>query len=101
MYVLADKKCDFRALRAKVGMVFQYLEYQLFAETVFEDVAFGLKNFECVDIKKEALKLIDFKKFNGIVFCWKMNFFYLTYGINVIKDFKCKKWFTHGKVYIK
>ena len=43
---LADKKCDFKALRAKVGMVFQYPEHQLFAETVFEDVAFGLKNFE-------------------------------------------------------
>ena len=26
-------------------MVFQYPEYQLFAETVFDDVAFGLKNF--------------------------------------------------------
>ncbi len=42
---LTDKKTDFRALRSKVGMVFQYPEYQLFAETVFEDVAFGLKNF--------------------------------------------------------
>ncbi len=42
---LADKKCDFRALRSKLGMVFQYPEYQLFAETVFEDVAFGIKNF--------------------------------------------------------
>ena len=42
---LADKKCDFTALRSKVGMVFQYPEAQLFAETVFEDVAFGLKNF--------------------------------------------------------
>ena len=27
-------------------MVFQYPEYQLFAETVFDDVAFGLKNFK-------------------------------------------------------
>lgn len=42
---LTDKKTDFKALRKKVGMVFQYPEYQLFAETVFEDVAFGLKNF--------------------------------------------------------
>ncbi len=42
---LTDKKTDFRALRAKVGMVFQYPEYQLFAESVKEDVAFGLKNF--------------------------------------------------------
>lgn len=42
---LADKKCNFKALRAKLGMVFQYPEYQLFAETVKEDVEFGLKNF--------------------------------------------------------
>ena len=42
---LADRKTDFKALRASVGMVFQYPEYQLFAETVFDDVAFGLKNF--------------------------------------------------------
>ncbi len=42
---LTDKKTDFFALRSKVGMVFQYPEYQLFAETVFADVAFGLKNF--------------------------------------------------------
>ncbi len=42
---LGDKKCDFKTLRAKVGMVFQYPEYQLFAETVEADVAFGLKNF--------------------------------------------------------
>ena len=42
---LTDKTTDFKALRSKVGMVFQYPEYQLFAETVFDDVAFGLKNF--------------------------------------------------------
>lgn len=49
---LTDKKCDFKALRAKVGMVFQYPEYQLFAETVKEDVAFALKNF-CKDLSEE------------------------------------------------
>lgn len=43
---LTKKKCDFKALRASVGMVFQYPEYQLFAESVFADVAFGLKNFK-------------------------------------------------------
>ncbi len=42
---LTSKKTDFRALRRQVGMVFQYPENQLFAETVFEDVAFGYKNF--------------------------------------------------------
>ena len=45
-FCLQDKKCDFKALRSKIGMVFQYPEHQLFAETVFDDVAFALKNFE-------------------------------------------------------
>ena len=45
-YDLSQKKCDFRMLRSDVGMVFQYPEYQLFAETIFADVAFGLKNFK-------------------------------------------------------
>ena len=39
-----SKKYDKKALRAKVGMVFQYPEYQLFADTVAEDVGFGPKN---------------------------------------------------------
>jgi energy-coupling factor transport system ATP-binding protein len=33
-----------RELRFKVGLVFQYPEYQLFETTVFEDIAFGPKN---------------------------------------------------------
>lgn len=37
-------KVDLRALRSQVGMVFQYPEYQLFADTVEKDVAFGPKN---------------------------------------------------------
>ena len=51
---LTNKKTDFRALRGKVGMVFQYPEYQLFAETVHEDVAFGLKNFNPKISKQEV-----------------------------------------------
>ena len=50
---LTSKKTDFRALRKKVGMVFQYPEYQLFAETVAADVAFGLKNFSDKKLTKE------------------------------------------------
>lgn len=56
-YDLTDKKTDFRALRSKVGMVFQYPEYQLFAETVFDDVAFGLKNFAKEPLKPETVAL--------------------------------------------
>ena len=44
-YDLTDKKCNLKELRSKVGMVFQYPEYQLFAETVFDDVSYGLKSF--------------------------------------------------------
>ncbi|MBQ9734670.1 MAG: energy-coupling factor transporter ATPase [Clostridia bacterium] len=55
---LTAKKCDFKTLRAKVGMVFQYPEYQLFAETVFEDVAFGLKNFaHDIDDKEKEVRV--------------------------------------------
>jgi len=43
-YDLTDKNTDFKELRSKVGMVFQYPEHQLFAATVFEDVAFGPRN---------------------------------------------------------
>ncbi len=45
-----------KELRSKVGMVFQYPEYQLFAETVFEDVSFALKNFR-QDLTDEEIKL--------------------------------------------
>ncbi len=33
-----------RAARFQVGLVFQYPEYQLFEETVYQDIAFGPKN---------------------------------------------------------
>ncbi len=39
-----DEDFSMRALRQKVGMVFQYPEHQLFEETVFADVCFGPKN---------------------------------------------------------
>ena len=39
-----DKGYDMKALRGKVGLVFQYPEHQLFEETVFKDVCFGPNN---------------------------------------------------------
>ena len=38
------EKVDKRRIRQKVGLVFQYPEYQLFEETVAKDIAFGPKN---------------------------------------------------------
>ena len=41
--IWSDKKLT-RQARFRVGLVFQYPEYQLFEETVFKDIAFGPKN---------------------------------------------------------
>ncbi|MDZ7341885.1 MAG: energy-coupling factor transporter ATPase [candidate division KSB1 bacterium] len=41
-----DKKYPLRELRRKVGLVFQFPENQLFAETVASDVAFGLMSLQ-------------------------------------------------------
>lgn len=38
------KPKEIRRFRFKVGLVFQYPEYQLFEETVYKDIAFGPKN---------------------------------------------------------
>ena len=38
------EKYDRRVLRSEVGLVFQYPEHQIFAETVYEDIAFGPRN---------------------------------------------------------
>lgn len=39
-----EKPKEIRKIRSKVGLVFQYPEYQLFEETVYADIAFGPKN---------------------------------------------------------
>ena len=41
---IADKGTNLREVRRRVGLVFQYPEYQLFEETVHKDIAFGPKN---------------------------------------------------------
>ena len=58
----SDKKFT-RQARFRVGLVFQYPEYQLFEETVYKDIAFGPKNMglkpEEIDHRvREAAKLV-------------------------------------------
>lgn len=55
---------DVKGLRKKVGLVFQFPEYQLFETTVLEDVCYGPKNFgsskeESEVLAKEALSLVQ------------------------------------------
>jgi energy-coupling factor transport system ATP-binding protein len=58
-----EKTKEAREARRKVGLVFQYPEYQLFEENVLKDVCFGPKNYgfspeECEAKAVEALKLV-------------------------------------------
>lgn len=46
--IWADKQST-REARFRVGLVFQYPEYQLFEETVYKDIAFGPKNMKLSD----------------------------------------------------
>lgn len=60
---IADKDIKLKELRFKVGLVFQYPEYQLFDETVEADIAFGPKNMglpqeEINSRVKEAMRLV-------------------------------------------
>lgn len=41
---ITQKGVNMREIRGKVGIVFQYPEYQLFEETVYRDIAFGPGN---------------------------------------------------------
>ncbi|MBQ8928031.1 MAG: energy-coupling factor transporter ATPase [Oscillospiraceae bacterium] len=58
--IWADKK-SMREVRFRVGLVFQYPEYQLFEETVYKDIAFGPKNMGLGDteIKARVLECAD------------------------------------------
>lgn len=62
-----DEGYDMKALRSKVGLVFQYPDHQLFETTCFEDVCFGPKNQglspeECEKRAREALQLVGLKE---------------------------------------
>lgn len=58
---------DMKKLRTRVGLVFQYPEYQLFEETVLKDVCFGPKNqglneAECQERAREALAQVGLEE---------------------------------------
>ena len=49
-------------LRKKVGMVFQFPEYQLFSETILKDVMFGPKNFGMRDEEAKEVAIKSLKE---------------------------------------
>jgi len=75
-----EKPKKIRNVRFKVGMVFQYPEYQLFDETVYKDISYGPQNMglsdeeidekvrsaaEFVGLKKELLEKSPFELSGG------------------------------------
>lgn len=58
-----EKPKQLKELRKRVGLVFQFPEYQLFEETIAQDIAFGPKNFgmseeAALERAKEMLKVV-------------------------------------------
>ena len=51
-----------RSLRGRVGLVFQYPEYQLFEETVYKDISFGPKNMglDSAEIDRRVRRAAEF-----------------------------------------
>ena len=57
-----ESKSQTHSIRFKVGLVFQYPEYQLFETTVYEDIAFGPKNMKLPEpeIRERVLEAAGF-----------------------------------------
>ncbi|AKN32946.1 ABC transporter [Clostridium carboxidivorans P7] len=67
---ITEKKVNLNFIRKKVGLVFQYPEYQLFEETIEKDIAFGPKNLGLSDDQinsrvKRAMSMVglDYEKY--------------------------------------
>lgn len=61
------KECNLTKIRGKVGIVFQYPEYQLFEETVYKDIAYGPANLgyssqEIDKIIHDVIKVVGLKE---------------------------------------
>ena len=60
---ITDKDVKLKSIRQKVGLVFQYPEYQLFEESVYKDIAFGPSNLNLKDEEvhrrvKDAMEVV-------------------------------------------
>ena len=60
-----EKGSDIMQVRFRVGLVFQYPEYQLFEETVWKDIAFGPSNMK-LDAGEIDRRVRAAAKFTGI-----------------------------------
>ena len=70
---ITDKKTIMSEIRKKVGLVFQYPEYQLFEETIEKDIAFGPTNLGLDDAEilkrvKRAMAMVglDYEEYRNL-----------------------------------
>ncbi len=70
---ITDKKTVMSEIRKKVGLVFQYPEYQLFEETIEKDIAFGPRNLgleeeEVLRRVKRAMEMVglEYEKYKDL-----------------------------------
>lgn len=55
---IGSKRANLREVRRRVGLVFQFPEYQLFEDTIAADIAFGPKNFGLEPRVEEAMTMV-------------------------------------------
>lgn len=59
--IMSKSQIKLKPIRQKVGLVFQFPEYQLFEQTVLEDIMFGPKNFgfSIKEAKEQSIKIAE------------------------------------------
>lgn len=63
--ITPKKQENLKSVRKKVGLVFQFPEYQLFEETVLRDVSFGPKNFRIENPEEKAKEAMSLFKLDN------------------------------------
>ena len=70
---ITNKETKLTDIRKKIGLVFQYSEYQLFEETIEKDIAFGPNNLglseeEVSDRVKRAMEMVglDYESYKDV-----------------------------------
>ncbi len=56
---LINKRTKLKPIRKKVGLVFQFPEYQIFEDTVKKDILFGPKNFNIENPEEKAMEIAE------------------------------------------
>lgn len=62
-----NKRSILKPIRKRVGLVFQFPEYQIFEDTVLKDIMFGPKNFGVVNPEEKAREIAEIFKITDLL----------------------------------